>query len=212
MSLETSILVINPNSTQSVTDGLIEVIRSPPGTKLAFYTGPPDAPPSIDDAATSTLSSTACMRDIRERGMLDQYDGFLVSCFSDHPLTHALREVTDKPVLGIFQASLAHALLCGNKFGILTDGSWVRLRRWGRRVLGSKSDRFCGVGGERVESKMKEGSAELAALGVDVVILGCAGMSGMENLVHTGFGGDVRVVDGNKAGVELLAALVRLGN
>ncbi|KAJ7107664.1 Asp/Glu/hydantoin racemase [Mycena crocata] len=224
-----SILVINPNSSQSVTDGLEEALRTPPQTNLAFYTGPPNAPPSINDLTGGTISAAACFADLQEKGLIEKYDGFLVSCFSDHPLIHMLRETTTKPTIGILEAAIAHSLLCGQRFGIVATGTGYRYNRYAevRAFLGGDSDKFAGMvptglgvvelregDREHVESKMKAASAELAAMGADVLILGCAGMAGMETLVKAGVkeagAGPVRVVDGAKAGVEILAALVRL--
>jgi Asp/Glu/hydantoin racemase len=78
--MPTSILIINPNSSQSVTDGLEQALQAPPETTLTFYTAPPNAPPSINDITGGTLSATACFLDIIEKGLIDKYDGFLVSC------------------------------------------------------------------------------------------------------------------------------------
>ncbi|KAJ7139887.1 Asp/Glu/hydantoin racemase [Mycena epipterygia] len=223
------LLVINPNSSQSVTEGLKEALRAPPDTTLAFYTAPADAPPSINDATTGTISAAVCFRDIVAKGWIDTYDGFLVSCFSDHPLIHMLREKTTKPAIGILEAAITHSLLCGQRFGIVSTGTGYNYGRHSevRTFMGGHSDKFAGLvasglgvvelrEGERqyVETRMKRASGELAAMGSDVIILGCAGMAGMEALVQSGVKEAgfpvVRVVDGNKAGVELLAALVRL--
>lgn len=87
-TMPTSILVINPNSSKSVTDGLEEALRAPPETTLAFYTAPADAPNAINDATTGTLSAAACFRDLVEKGLIDQYDGFLVSCCESYILCH----------------------------------------------------------------------------------------------------------------------------
>lgn len=78
----TSILVINPNSSQSVTDGLAKALGpiAPPETSLTFYTAPSVAPPSINDVITANLSASACFADIKMKSMLDKYDGFLVCC------------------------------------------------------------------------------------------------------------------------------------
>ncbi len=46
-------------------------------------------------------------------------------------------------------------------------------------------------------------------VGVGVVVLGCAGMVGMEEWVRGECGEGVRVVDGVKAGVGILQGLVR---
>lgn len=80
MSATKSILVINPNSSESVTDGLRETLTAPPECTLVFYTAPSHAPPSINDVTTAALTASACWEDIRDRGLLDQYDAFLVSC------------------------------------------------------------------------------------------------------------------------------------
>ncbi|KJA22950.1 hypothetical protein HYPSUDRAFT_138538 [Hypholoma sublateritium FD-334 SS-4] len=229
MSGTVALLVINPNSTASVTDGLRAILPPPPGTTLEFYTAPPSAPSAISDATTGVLSAAACLADLTARGLLDAFDGFLVCCFSDHPLTHLLREASRKPTLNILEGAIAHALLVGQRFGIVTSGAGYKYAHYTevRNVLGAPSERFAGVvacgvavlefqGGARdvVEAKVKAASARSAAQGADVIILGCAGMAGMEPLVHQGVAeaglGPVRVVDGAKAGVQILAGLARL--
>lgn len=42
--------------------------------------------------------------------LLQHHDAFLVACFSPHPLVRALKRRTAKPVLGIFEASVASAI------------------------------------------------------------------------------------------------------
>ncbi|KAJ6627170.1 hypothetical protein B0H10DRAFT_1941346 [Mycena sp. CBHHK59/15] len=250
--MPTSILVINPNSSISVTEGLEDALKqnTPPETTLGFYTAPENGPPSINDATTGTLSATVCFSDIAEKGLVDEYDGFLQTKslrtgeVSDHPLIHMLREATTKPTIGILEASIAQSLLCGRRFGIVSTGTGYKYNRHSevRAFLGGHSDKFAGLiasglgvvelrEGDRqhIESNMKKASCELAAMGSDVIILGCAGgvnfyscfgfvltsvgMAGMEGVVQEGVKeggfGFVRVVDGNKAGVEMLAALLR---
>ncbi len=75
-----SILVINPNSSQSITDGLKETLVAPPEAKLMFYTAPSHAPPSVNDIVTANLTATACFQDIVEKQLLEKHDGFLVCC------------------------------------------------------------------------------------------------------------------------------------
>ncbi|KAK7064426.1 Asp/Glu/hydantoin racemase [Favolaschia claudopus] len=227
--MPTSILIINPNSSESVTEGLKPVLRAPPETSLTFYTAPKPSPPSINNLTEGTLSAAICFQDITEKGLIEQYDGFLVSCFSDHPLVAMIRGATRKPVTGIFQAAIVQALLCGQRFGIVGSGTGYKYERVAevRNFLGGSSDKFAGIvasglgvvelrEGDRqhVEDNMKKTSGKLASQGADVIILGCAGMAGMEQLVEEGVKeagfGAVNVVDGNKAGVEMLAALVRL--
>ncbi|THH04500.1 hypothetical protein EW146_g10160 [Bondarzewia mesenterica] len=230
------ILVINPNSSASVTDGMKAVLVAPPQTSLTFYTAPTDSPPSIDNATAASFSATICFTDIHSQHRLDFFDGFLVCCFSNHPLIHILREYTSKPTIGIFEAAITHALLSGTRFGIISTGTGFKYPRITdvHAFLGAQSSRFAGLvtsglgvvelregDPARVERCMKETSAKVAATGADVILLGCAdrdgsaqGMAGMESLVQQGVAeagyGPVLVVDGNKAGVEFLASLIRL--
>ncbi|KDQ60433.1 hypothetical protein JAAARDRAFT_126183 [Jaapia argillacea MUCL 33604] len=226
-----TILVINPNSSKSVTEGLraaLKPLEEPFGQQLKinylYCTGHPDAPPSIDDAVTSTLSAAACFPYIP----YDQHEGFLVCCFSDHPLTHMLRQVTDKPVVGIFEAAISHALLVGKRFGIITTGvAWkVPLSDGVRSFMGGVSDRFVGVectglgvvelktgSARKIEDAVKAASVRIAERGADVILLGCAGMAGMEATVMSGVAEaglpPVKVVDGAKAGLILVSGLVK---
>ena len=84
MSENVALLVINPNSTASVTDGLRAILPPPPGATLEFYTAPRNAPPAISDATTGVLSAAACFTDLTANGALDKYDGFLVCCCASY--------------------------------------------------------------------------------------------------------------------------------
>ncbi|KAF9496930.1 hypothetical protein BDN71DRAFT_1468196 [Pleurotus eryngii] len=225
------LLIINPNSSDVITQALVSNLTPlcPPGIELEFKTGPPDAPPSINDPPTSILSAAATFKAMEP---IDQqpYAGFLVCCFSDHPLVHYLRNAApDKPCIGIFDASVVHALSSGSKFGILTTGAAMvpAIDVAVTAFLGGISGRYVGciasglgvvelqTSSDRgtIEGHIKGTAAKVSALGADVIILGCAGMSGMEDLVKAGVaeagGRPVAVIDGAKAGVQVLAGLVR---
>jgi len=167
------------------------------------------------------------------------FHGILIACYSDHPLIAQLRiQLVDPPihVLGILEASVAHALLLPqrsplSRFGIITTG-----KTW-EPVLGSavknflgatESERFAGVrstgigvlgfhtSGESNEVEPGVGRAvqELVEDGAGVIILGCAGMSGLETSVKRAAslfasGSMVLVVDGVRAGIQLLVGLSR---
>ncbi|KAF7339853.1 Transcriptional factor [Mycena venus] len=219
-----SILVINPNSSQSVTDGLKEALVAPPETDIVFLHRTTERA-SIDQRLKRWDAQRGDMLSTYRRDRINRPVRRI--SLSEHPLIAMLRETTTKPVIGILQASIAQALLCGQRFGIVATGSHVyRYDRYAevRNVLGGTSNRFSGLApsglgvvelreGDRqhVESSMRKASGVLAGLGTDVIIMGCAGMCGMEKLVESGVKeagyGPVKVVDGNKAGVEMIAAL-----
>ena len=120
----------------------------------------------------------------------------------------------------------------GEQFGIVSTGDvWkavlgdaVRDVVLGREVAGRcfSGVETCGLdagelhGHGEVEKRVKDAARRLVEGGEEggrlgVVVLGCAGMVGMEAWVRSVVGEGVRVVDGVKAGVGVLQGLVRGG-
>ncbi|KAG8983081.1 hypothetical protein FRB93_007672 [Tulasnella sp. JGI-2019a] len=239
--MHTRILVVNPNSSVPITDTLKNSIACPPGCILKYLTGPPSAPPSIDDDKTSLQSEEACFPLLNQAIFNGEIDAILIACYSDHPLVHSLKSIHPSfPIIGIFEASIAHALLLGQAFGIVTTGAaWESALSTGvAKFLGfdSKSlgipdmrqwrtKRFVGVEStglgvnelheadqEEVASRIGAAAKSLVTKGADVICLGCAGMSGTGRIVASATEGRVTVVDGVQAGVDLLAGLVHRKN
>jgi Asp/Glu/hydantoin racemase len=177
---------------------------------------------------------------------LDNYDGFLVACYSKHPLVPILKgeaavKSARKPVTGIFEASVSTSLQLihpNEKFGIVSTGKvWEQiLSEAVVDFLGTGSEaskRFAGVETtglnatdlhdappEEVRTKMKDAVKRLLKKGsVGAICLGCAGMSGMNEMVREASieelgeveGARVRIVDGVQAGVAWLEGAVRTG-
>jgi len=242
-----SLLVINPNSTASMTDALKPLVISLgyPNTDYTFFTAP-SGPPSINDHAQAIESAQHCIPHLLQ--LLDQHDGFLVACYSDHPLVRMLSTHTRKPVIGIFQASVTtslHLISRHQTFGIVTTGDiWEGLLTEAvHNFIGVPTDTniesnrnpFAGVEttglnatdlhdapAAEVRQRLKEATKRLLARGshgdVRAICLGCAGMVGLEEVVREAcietFGYvegtyELKVIDGVKAGVGILQALVR---
>ncbi|KAL8279484.1 hypothetical protein RQP46_008046 [Phenoliferia psychrophenolica] len=177
------LLIINPNSSASITVGLKEALDPfcPPGVELTYYTAPEHAPPSINDFCTASLTAVACYEDIKFKGLHEVYDGFLVCCFSDHPLQHMLRELlgpsSPRLCIGIFEAGVATALLLSYRFGVISTGTGLKplMTKGVSSVLGANSsDRWAGVvttglgvvelrdgDPKKIKECMKKASAEL---------------------------------------------------
>ncbi|CAL1711450.1 unnamed protein product, partial [Somion occarium] len=136
-NMKVSILVINPNSSDSMTCALKNLLSDllHPNLSLDFYTAPPQAPPSIDDRETSDISASITMQSMlpfldpsytnpEDADYHHPYTAYLIACYSPHPLTNMLRERTSAPVLNIFEASLLHARALALPFGIVTTGRY----------------------------------------------------------------------------------------
>ncbi|KAK6503037.1 hypothetical protein TWF481_008072 [Arthrobotrys musiformis] len=227
-----SILVINPNSTASITDSLKRMLEPlvPADTILSFFTGPPAAPKSINDSETSARSADACLPALIP--LLPHHAGFVVACYSEHALVPLLRQYTKRPVVGIFEASITHALLLKGPggWGIVTTGKiWEDLLSIGvGNFVGEEGNGFEGVestglnadelhslGHEEVKRKIGDAVVRLVGRGdVRVICLGCAGMAGLDDAVTKALGPlgkSVYIVDGVKAGVMQVDSMIRSG-
>ncbi len=95
----------------------------------------------------------------------------------------------------------------GSESGGLGFGNFV-----GVRSTGLNAAELHSTAREEVDRRIREASAGLVREGADIIILGCAGMSGMDEAVRQGAriaGKEVRIVDGVRAGVVLLEGMVR---
>ncbi|KAI1643948.1 Asp/Glu/hydantoin racemase [Daldinia loculata] len=160
----TKILVLNPNSSEAMTDGMNTVIGSidlPYSTEIHTYTGPEGAPASINDGKDLEESTTAVLKDLETsypNGV--DYDGVVIACYSVHPLVSAMQhDHTECPnvVTGIFEASILAALSVlayGEAWGIITTGKfWEEHLATGvgnflgaeTRSPGTENSKFAGV-------------------------------------------------------------------
>lgn len=78
------ILLINPNSTQSMTLACLKSLTDtlPTGCIVTGFTAPHPSPSAIEGAVDSVLSTAACIRALKP--IATEYDAFLVACFSKH--------------------------------------------------------------------------------------------------------------------------------
>ena len=214
------IVVINPNSSVDVTDG-IDAAMQP----LRFSDGPSidcltlkDGPPGIETQRhVDSVVGPLC--DLIEREG-NNTDAFVIACFSD-PGLHSARETTTRPVMGISESGITTALTLGEKFGIIAilPKGVTRHKRYIRQMgLEGRlaGDRAIGVGvtglsaEEEVESRMTAvGQKLIEEDGADTLIMGCAGMARYRHRLEDTLG--VPVIDPSQAAVADAIAAVRLG-
>ncbi|KAF7511778.1 hypothetical protein GJ744_003509 [Endocarpon pusillum] len=151
------LLIINPNSSSSMTDALRPMVHSLgyPNVEYSFFTSPTPGVPSINSPADAAKSAEVCLPHILP--LIPNHDAFLVACYSQHPLVAMLRsECTKlqsgatggeqgarKYVNGIFEASVTTSLsliLEEQSFGIVSTG-----KVW-EKALTQAVYRFVGTG------------------------------------------------------------------
>ncbi|MBU6189047.1 MAG: aspartate/glutamate racemase family protein [Betaproteobacteria bacterium] len=213
------ILVINPNSTQAVTDGIdraLDPLRLPGGPVFECVTlaeGPPGIQTQRDvDGVIAPLSKLIASRD-------HDCDGFVIACYSD-PGLYSAREVTRKPVLGISECGVLTALTLGHRFGVIAilAGSIPRhLRYLGAMGVMDRLAAELPVGlqvteladaGRTRERLIATGRQLVNDHGAHVVVMGCAGMAQYRKALEDAIG--VPVVEPTQAAAGMALARVRL--
>src|SRR6516164_10821770 len=113
------ILVINPNSTDAVTqamDDAMAPLRTPGGPRIDCMTLR-QGPPGVESQSDADAVIAPLCRVIRDADQ--ETAAFVIACFSDPGLFSA-RETTAKPVLGIAECGILTALTLGHRFGVIS--------------------------------------------------------------------------------------------
>lgn len=216
------ILFINPNTSEHFTEKIQSILEkyAAPGT-VAKAVNPESGPRSIESIYDELLSAPGTLQTIIEN--LDEYDAFVISCYSDHPTVYAGREITDKPVIGIAEASMYISCMLGYKFSVVTTNKewepllWDAVRHYGLAER-CASVRTTGMPVLMLEAASPEETFQMIldtskkAIeedGAEVISLGCAGMTGMDKRLEKELG--VPVIDGVVGALKLLEGLLAYG-
>jgi allantoin racemase len=214
------ILVINPNSTVSVTraiDDAMAPLRIPGGPEIDCMTLE-DGPPGVESQTDADRVIQPLCRVIRDHEA--DAAAFIIACFSDPGLFSA-REQTAKPVLGIAECGILTALTLGHRFGVISilAGSLPRhLRYIAAMGLGSRlaADLPIGLGvTELADARttltriIDVGRRLRDAHGADVLVMGCAGMARYRDDLEEA--ARIPVVEPTQAAVTMAIGRVRLG-
>jgi allantoin racemase len=214
------ILVINPNTTQPMTDEIGKVARAAasPGTQIECVS-PASGPRSIEGFADEVLASYHTLDLVAQTNA--EYDGYVIACYGD-PALGACREVTDVPVVGIAEASFHMAGLVAHKWSIVTvlprvkplleelvarngmEEKCASIRCTPLTVLEIEEDieRTKRMMVDEARSAIEEDDAE-------AILLGCAGLGPIDKTMQDALG--IPVLDGTACAVKLLEGLHHYG-
>jgi len=185
--LSRRIVIVNPNSTEAVTEGIsaaVESLRAPEGPVLDCLTLE-EGPPGIETLA----HIQAVVPPMLARLQREAADASVIACFSD-PGLKAARAASVGPVFGIGESSFRAALRKGKRFGILAilEASTLRHRRYVAElglIDSFAASRSLNLGvlelqdHDRTFARMLEVGRRLRDEDkADVLVLGCAGMTG----------------------------------
>jgi len=217
-----NVLLINPNTSEEFTRRIQLIANTyalPTTNPVAM--NPVAGPRSIECVYDELLSSLGTLElAITE---MDQYDAFVIACYSDHPVIYALREITEKPVVGIAEASMYAACMVGHQFSIVTTNEewepllWEAVRHYGlaERCASVRSTRMPVLALESASPEetyqmiLKTAQRAIEEDDAEVICLGCAGMTGLDKQLQDDLG--LPVLDGVVCALKFVESLVGYG-
>lgn len=190
------ILVINPNTTRSCTQGIEEALSGflAPGLPRLDVTQLEGGPPAI----VTWRDWFAVVEPLCRLVAREEAAAYVVACVSD-PGVDALRGVTRAPVFGPLRAGLAAALARADRFGLIAfaDPSLPRQRR-AMAAMGVEARCIAHLPLNLPMEVLTDPVAPRAALigmardmagqGAEAIVLGCAGMAGHRAAVEAAAG------------------------
>jgi len=207
------LLIINPNSDEEMSQAIsTSAIHFADGDFEVDCLPTPGAPAFIDSYRDSAAAMPGMVELLQkyETG----YDGFIVACHCD-PNLDLMKELTTKPMVGIGEASMKIATMLGHRFSVIsTDSRSVPNKealirsyhlqdllasvKYPPASLGDRSDedKYLSTAQAAIEEDMAE-----------VIVLGCAGMTGLDKRLERELG--VPVLDGVVCALIIAAGLVK---
>jgi allantoin racemase len=191
MRAKPRILLVNGNSSQSVTDRLAGLAMAA-APQLEFLPCTPQGGPLyVSTPADAALAAVKVVETIALAVRDDQPDGCIIACFGEPGLLEARRRF-DFPIIGMAEAAMLTAMQLGGDFAILTLGEhWPAMLHDLVKLYGVQ-DRCIGI--ERVdgtpfelmaEPKQAAESVKSAAkkCGAQIVIIGGAALTGLASAI-----------------------------
>ena len=209
------IVIINPNSTQSMTDAMVETAHwAAPDAHVVGWTST-DGPPAIQGEADGDAAIPPLL-DLVKKADEAGARVIIIGCFDDTGL-NAARALAACPVIGIGQAAYHLASLFGQRFSVVTtlevsvpvlsanvshyglDRNLGRIRASGVPVLALEHDRSNAT--EQVRAEIR---AAVRNDNINSVVLGCAGMG---HIVEESDDISIKLIDGVHAAVRFATML-----
>jgi len=209
------ILIINPNSDLEMTAAIQRTAEDFASGDFEVVCLSISGAPQFIETYEDEIKAAPGMIDLVRENQ-DQYDAFVIACHDD-PHLDALKEIAEKPVVGIGEASMKMATLLGHRFSVIqtTDHS-IPIKEslvWKYHLQDLlASIRTPGRDSQDLADAEKYFQAARAAVEEDraeVIVLGCAGMTGLDKRMQKELG--VPVLDGVVCGLILASGLAKYG-
>lgn len=208
-------MVINPNTSSAMTDSIRKTIIDLQPNMNVTVVHPSRGPESLESFYDYQIAAFEVIQLIQNSQT--NYDGILIACFGD-PGLYAIKEISDCPVVGIAEASLSLSLLLGKKFSVITALKKAAPMMEDMIAQYGLSARCSGVCPMNINvlaiekdkanifSCFVKTGHECLHDGAEVIILGCASMTGLKEEMEQKL--CVPVIDPVQAGFQILSMLI----
>ncbi|GGH21766.1 allantoin racemase [Cribrihabitans marinus] len=215
------LVVINPNSTQSMTDKILASAQAAAaaGCQVEGRTAH-GAPASIEGHFDEVMCAPNLLREVRAAEEAAA-DAIVVACFDD-PAIGACRELATGPVIGICEAGIKAASMIATSFSVVTTLPRTvpvieeLVRKYGLdhqcRKVRSATIPVLALEEPGSNARLLVRDEILRAIEEDrceAVVLGCAGMSDLTGWLSAETG--IPVIDGVTVATKFAEALVGAG-
>jgi len=209
------VLIINPNSDPEMTKAIQKTADNFSGGSYAVECKPtPGALKFIETYEDEIKSAPGMIKILRENE--DKFDAFIIACHSD-PNLDAMKEISRKPVVGIAEASIKLASMLGHRFSIISNTKHSIPSKEALVKKYNLQNMLASVRAPQDESsviKMEEQYMAAAKSAIEedmaeVIVLGCAGMTGMDKPIQKKLG--VPVLDGIVCALIIATGLIKYG-
>ncbi len=207
------ILIINPNSDLEMTEAIQRTAENFSAGEFEVTCKPtPGAPEFIETYEDEIKTAPGMIQLVRENE--DKFDAFIIACHDD-PNLDVMKEITRKPVVGIAEASMKIASMLGHRFSVLTTSEHSIPIKEALARKYHLQDVLVSVRAPREETIEKSDELkymETAQLSIkidmaEVLVLGCAGMTGLDKNLEEKLG--IPVLDGVVCALIIASGLVK---
>jgi allantoin racemase len=208
------VIIINPNSDPDMTAVIQQSAEKFAGSQFEVTTArTPGAPEFIETSEDQAKAAPGMIQLVRQNA--DKCDAFVVACHCD-PNLDTLKEITDKPVVGIGEASMKIASMLGHRFAVISTsrhsipGKEALLRKYHLDGLGVvRAPRESQEEASEEEKCLQAARTAIKNDMAEVVVLGCAGLAGLDKSLQEKLA--VPVLDGVACALIVASGLVRYG-
>jgi allantoin racemase len=208
------ILIMNPNSDEKMSEAIQKTAHAfVRGTYDVVCMPTPGAPSFIETYEDQVRAAPGMIQLVKEHE--HAYDAFVVACHCD-PNLDVMKEITRKPVVGIGEASMKIASMLGHRFSVVSTASHSvpAKEALARKYHLQGSLASVRAPPDDMDGTNEEKYMEAARLAIhqdmaEVIVLGCAGMTGLDKQLEKALG--VPVLDGVVCALIIAEGLVKYG-